>query len=349
MKNHFKVLDGLRGLAALSVVIFHAKITLMPHAYIAVDFFFMLSGFVIGYAYDDRLQTMGKFNFIKIRLIRLHPMAILGTVIGILCFFLDPFIHYPDFLPPITLITILITSLLMLPSQSPYGSHIALFPFNPPTWSLFSEYLINLVYILFASKITKKALFILILISGIVTFITTINRGTILYGVTFDTFFLIPIRTTFPFFMGLFIYRANYIIRLKVAFPILCLILIAIFIVPSFQYPLINGTVDSLIVLFLFPLIISISAGSFVSGYVEQLCNFLGKISYPLYIIHFPILLVYQHWTSLGGYSKLIHDIVFGMVYFFLVLLSWLLLKLYDEPLRKKLTKIAIDKSRFQS
>ena len=61
-KPHYDILDGLRGVAALLVVVFHlceAHATshfdqLLNHGYLAVDFFFALSGFVIGYAYDDR-------------------------------------------------------------------------------------------------------------------------------------------------------------------------------------------------------------------------------------------------------------------------------------------------------
>ena len=91
-KPHYELLDGLRGVAALLVVFYHifeglsfaaggTPITTINHGYLAVDFFFILSGFVIGYAYDDRLgKTMTTCNFFKRRLIRLHPMIIMGAV-----------------------------------------------------------------------------------------------------------------------------------------------------------------------------------------------------------------------------------------------------------------------------
>ncbi|HVJ01624.1 MAG TPA: acyltransferase family protein, partial [Sphingomonas sp.] len=99
-KEHFEVLDGLRGSAALLVVLYHIQgITvhfaqgklLLPHAYLAVDFFFALSGFVIGYAYDDRWGRMTTGQFLKIRLIRLHPLVVLGTILGLLSYLFDPF------------------------------------------------------------------------------------------------------------------------------------------------------------------------------------------------------------------------------------------------------------------
>ena len=93
-KPRYEILDGLRGVAALLVVFFHCFETYIPqfgtqhinHGYLAVDFFFVLSGFVIGYAYDDRWEKMSYWNFFKRRLIRLHPMVIAGTVVGA-CFY----------------------------------------------------------------------------------------------------------------------------------------------------------------------------------------------------------------------------------------------------------------------
>src|SRR5688572_27186028 len=98
-KQHFQILDGLRGIAALAVVIFHFMEWIFPdisnnfigHGFLAVDFFFCLSGFVIGYAYDDRIRKMGTGAFFKARLIRLHPLVILGSVLGLLGFLIDPF------------------------------------------------------------------------------------------------------------------------------------------------------------------------------------------------------------------------------------------------------------------
>ena len=74
-KQHFVILDGLRGIAALAVVIFHFMEWVYPdssknfigHGFLAVDFFFCLSGFVIRYAYDDRIGSMGVVEFFKSR------------------------------------------------------------------------------------------------------------------------------------------------------------------------------------------------------------------------------------------------------------------------------------------
>src|SRR6478609_4707 len=95
-KSHYEILDGLRGIAAVTVVIFHILETfsdgdhaklMINHGYLAVDFFFVLSGFVIGYAYDDRWNKMSVGDFFKRRLIRLQPMVIIGMIIGAVGFY----------------------------------------------------------------------------------------------------------------------------------------------------------------------------------------------------------------------------------------------------------------------
>lgn len=98
-RPHFETLDGLRGIAAIAVVIFHFMEFIAPdyrdnfiaHAYLAVDFFFCLSGFVIAYAYDGKLQTLGILLFVKLRLIRLHPLVLIGSLLGLITFVFDPY------------------------------------------------------------------------------------------------------------------------------------------------------------------------------------------------------------------------------------------------------------------
>lgn len=100
-KKHFELLDGMRGIAAIAVVLFHFmeiaqpdyRNNFIPRSYLAVDFFFCLSGFVIAYAYDSKLASIGRKRFFALRLIRLHPLVVIGSLIGILAFIYDPFSH----------------------------------------------------------------------------------------------------------------------------------------------------------------------------------------------------------------------------------------------------------------
>jgi peptidoglycan/LPS O-acetylase OafA/YrhL len=103
-KSHYVLLDGLRGVASIMVVIFHIFETyadgsprkqIINHGYLAVDFFFLLSGFVIAYAYDDRWSRMTQWEFYKRRLIRLQPMVVMGSLIGAALFYFQKGSTFP--------------------------------------------------------------------------------------------------------------------------------------------------------------------------------------------------------------------------------------------------------------
>ncbi len=102
-KPHYQILDGLRGVASVIVVAFHlfeAHATSPPdqvinHGYLAVDFFFLLSGFVIGYAYYDQWGTMSTMDFFKLHLVRLQPMVVMGMIVGAACFYFQGSAMWP--------------------------------------------------------------------------------------------------------------------------------------------------------------------------------------------------------------------------------------------------------------
>ena len=124
MKPHYPILDGLRGVAAVLVVVFHILEAhhpvyaqhLIHHGYLAVDFFFLLSGFVIGYAYDDRWGSMSTWDFLKIRLVRLHPLVVMGTVVGAIGFVLDPYTNGMAHTSWLKLLGVMLISFSLLPA-----------------------------------------------------------------------------------------------------------------------------------------------------------------------------------------------------------------------------------------
>jgi len=132
-KPHYELLDGLRGVAAILVVFYHifegfsfaevtngagdGLITTLNHGHIAVDFFFILSGFVISYAYDDRWNKMSTWQFFKRRLIRLHPMLIMGAIIGFLAFAFVGFERWDGSTTPTGwVMTALLLTMFMIPA-----------------------------------------------------------------------------------------------------------------------------------------------------------------------------------------------------------------------------------------
>ena len=147
-KPHYDILDGLRGVAALLVVVFHlceAHATshfdqLLNHGYLAVDFFFALSGFVIGYAYDDRWGRMTVGGFFKRRLIRLQPMVVLGMAVGAALFYFQDCDMWPVHAVPVwKMLAVMLVGMTLLPvpvSMDVRGWQ-EMHPLNGPGWSLF--------------------------------------------------------------------------------------------------------------------------------------------------------------------------------------------------------------------
>lgn len=157
-KPHYNLLDGLRGVAALMVMWYHIfeGFATSPidqkfnHGYLAVDFFFVLSGFVVGYAYDDRWnKTLTMKGFFKRRLIRLHPMIILGTVLGLITFMLQGSVKWNGtHVATSAAMLAMLCTLFLIPAAPGANNEIRgngeMFPINGPYWSLFFEYIGNI-------------------------------------------------------------------------------------------------------------------------------------------------------------------------------------------------------------
>ena len=179
-KPHYELLDGLRGVAALLVICYHIfeGFATSPvdqrfnHGYLAVDFFFLLSGFVIGYAYDDRWKRgMRCRDFIRRRLIRLHPMVILGAVFGAAAFWLQGSVRWDG--TPVSagmLLLALLCGMVLLPVWPGAGHEVRgngeMYPLNGPSWSLFFEYLGNLLYAFLLRRLPTRLLALVVVLSG---------------------------------------------------------------------------------------------------------------------------------------------------------------------------------------
>src|SRR6476469_8819071 len=167
-KHHFVILDVLWGVAALAVVIFHfmewvfsdTSQNFIGHGFLAVDFFFCLSGFVIGYAYDNRIGKMGVWEFFKLRLIRLHPLVVFGSVLGLLGFLLDPFAS-PVAYSAGKLLLLFVCSVLLIPFPIMEDRAFNLFWLNAPSWSLFWEYIANIIYAFILYRLSRRYLIVL--------------------------------------------------------------------------------------------------------------------------------------------------------------------------------------------
>ncbi|MRX67021.1 Peptidoglycan/LPS O-acetylase OafA/YrhL, contains acyltransferase and SGNH-hydrolase domains [Flavobacterium resistens] len=342
-KQHFKILDGLRGVAAIAVVIYHFleiaisdySKNLFAHSFLAVDFFFCLSGFVIAYAYDDRIAKIGIVEFFKLRLIRLHPLVVLGSILGLIGYFVLPYGDIAN--RSISEVLLLfICSLLLIPLPIMKERYYNNFGLNAPAWSLFWEYIANIFYSIFLYRLSRKMILLLTCIAGIALVYVSYHAKGISGGWGGDTFWHGAARISYCFLAGMTVYRFKWIIPSKIGFLGLSLLLFPTFIYPFNQE--FNFITEPLIVLFYFPFIIALGAGTETSKNTEKVCVFSGNISYPLYMTHYFAMWIFASYNQTYKFTgPTLYTVVFiGTL--LLIGFAYLVMTYIDVPIRKYLT-----------
>lgn len=387
-KPHYALLDGLRGVAALLVLVYHvfegyafaageAVIEGMNHGYLAVDFFFILSGFVIAYAYDDRWAaqpagqrprlTLG--SFFKRRIIRLHPLVVLGAFIGVACFYVQGGVTWQGEKVAGSLVMLaLLAGMFMLPAVPGCSYEVRgngeMYPLNGPCWSLFFEYIGNMLYALALRKLGNKSLAAVVAALGLLeasfALFDPSGYGFLGVGWTLDGINFVggALRMLFPFSLGLLLARHFRPTKVRGAFWICSLVLLTLFLVPylpgrflltgtdaaegSFGLSVItNGIFEMFCIAVVFPALVWLAAsGSTTDRFSTASCKFLGDLSFPLYIVHYPLMYVFYAWlieteqytwqeTSLASTAVVLANIV----------LAYAALKWFDEPVRRWLAR----------
>ncbi|RQP17365.1 MAG: acyltransferase [Parapedobacter sp.] len=342
-KHHFQVLDGLRGIAALAIVIFHFMEIVqtdytknfMGHGFLAVDFFFCLSGFVIAYAYDGRIREMGRLTFFKRRIIRLHPLVVIGSVLGLLAFLFDPYSDASDNYSPWQILLIFLASIFMVPYSVMEDRYFNLFGLNAPAWSLFWEYMASLLYALVLYRISKRWLAMGVVFMASALAMVAYRSDLLVGGWNGDTFWDGGIRIGFSFLMGMLIYRAKWTVKNRLGFLGLSLLLAAALLMPFFAH---NWLMELLVVLFFFPCIIALGSATRLESSLTGVCRLFGNISYPLYMTHYAIMWIFAGYFSSGpGEGQLFAVILFGTLA--LLAFAYVVMKGFDIPIRNYLNK----------
>lgn len=361
-KPHYLILDGLRGVAALMVIWYHIfeGYATSPfdqkfnHGYLAVDFFFILSGFVIGYAYDDRWKKITNLDFFKRRLIRLQPMIILGAIFGAISFCIQGSVQWDGTKISISMVMLAtLLSMFLIPVAPGAGAEVRgngeMFPLNGPSWSLFFEYIGYILYALFIRRLPTKALTALVVLAGIAltsfAFINLSGFGNLGAGWSIGGYGYIGgfLRLLFSFSMGLLISRKFKPIKIKGAFWICSIAVIILISAPYIggkSAMWMNCLYDSLCVLIVFPILVYTGASGQIKNVREtKVYTFLGDLSYPLYIIHYPLMYLFYSWLWSNKLTFTQTWPIAIAMFFGCIALGYLSLKLYDEPVRKWLTK----------
>ena len=313
-KPHYDILDGLRGVAALIVIVFHVfelfPVTPVPHGYLAVDFFFILSGFVIGYAYDDRWGTMTTGGFFKRRLIRLHPMVVIGAVLGAVTFLLQGSVKWDGTHVGLGLVMLsMLCAMFMIPSFPGAPTEVRgngeMFPLNGPSWSLFFEYIGNILYALLLRRLPKWALGVLCMVSGAILAGMAAHDGFLGAGWTMADggFWGGLVRMLFPYTLGMLMARVFRPAKVRGAFILCGIMLLLVAVLPAIGgSPWRNGLFEAFCVIAVFPCLVWLGASDNPTNpRLKSVCTFLGDLSYPLYMVHYPIFYLYYSYIGFDG------------------------------------------------
>lgn len=362
-KPHYQILDGLRGVAAIVVVLFHIfeahsggdrTKQIINHGYLAVDFFFLLSGFVISYAYDDRWGGMTLKQFFLRRVVRLHPMIIAGSVVGALLFYFQDSATLGwggiSEVPAWKTFMVMLIGCTLIPVGQ--GLDIRgwreMHPLNGPAWSLFFEYVANILYAIVLRRLNNIALSFLVLVAAGCTlwFGVSDPQGDFVGGWTIDDprqVMIGFIRLSFPFLAGMLLARTAKLKFIRYAFPIASVLLVTLLFLPRIapvDVPWVNGLYESVCVILVFPLIIWLGAGGKTEGAnSSKLCKFLGDLSYPIYITHYPLIYIYTAWVTNENLSIRESWHMGLLTAGVAVLLAYCCMRFYDLPVRSWLQR----------
>jgi peptidoglycan/LPS O-acetylase OafA/YrhL len=341
-RNRYAYLDGIRGLAAILVLVRHTGNFWhfgFYRSYLAVDLFFILSGFVIAYAYDEKLRegAISFTQFLKIRLIRLYPVFLMSLVMCAIVALISIFFDPPGTTgTPGEIAGVIALTALYLPSH--LSGSDELFPINAIYWSLFFELVVNVIYAMIRPRLDTMVLSVLVLVFALTTAAAAIGYGTLNVGFTWGTAAILSglSRASFGIFAGLLLFRlrGQFLDRFGgmlnpwVACILICFVLIS----PSIHR--FDSVIDWLAVAWVFPVAILFASQSSSTRF-EGLLVMLGSASYPIYVFHRPIGALI---TRAAGETATRCAPFSGMILvIFLIAFSVWLERHVDLPLRRRL------------
>lgn len=344
-RRTYHTLDGMRGLAAIFVVARHIGYSLrpvyFPNSFIAVDLFFVLSGFVIAAAYDQRLGS-GKLTagrFFVLRLIRLWPLYILGTAVGLVILYFK-IAHGKQHIDLASFFALVPFAVLMLPSVPT----AELSPASAVAWTLYYELLINLLYAALFRWLGTRQLLIVAAIAAIGIVAASMSSDSLDNGWSWQSSWIGSARVAYSFPVGILLYRYHAKLpRITTSAWLVLLVLagmLAFHIPAALHIPTLATTLYlALAVLLLLPALVSVAVNSEPQpGWIGTF-RLLGVTSYAIYMLHPPLItcidwladklrIRYGHWTPWSG--VIILALIFAAAY--------VADRFYDKPVRAWLT-----------
>ncbi|WP_165186350.1 acyltransferase family protein [Caulobacter soli] len=325
MTQRFAALDGLRAVAALGVLLYHVadwsgRPGRFAHGYLAVDFFFCLSGFVLAHAFEHR--PIGWPAYLRIRIVRIWPLLVLSTLVGALL----TARHSPPFWPNLARGLLLIPR-LGHPAEFTFPT---LFPFNPPAWSLCLEVIVSALWFPLRRAPDLVAATI-VFCGGVIMAWVALGLNGVETGWDQATFWLGVVRASFSFGLGWLAWRYRALAP-RPRFWLPAAILLAVLVMPLAPRPW-NGLYDFACVAVLFPLLVLVGAHD-PKGALGTACRTTGDVSYPLYAMHWAtwavMLRVYP-----GGWQSVLPVWFPALAVVVAPVVAWVAFRVYDAPVRR--------------
>lgn len=330
----------MRGAAALAVAVFHFQRSALPGGYLAVDFFFLLSGFVLERTYGARLgNDIGFARFAAIRAIRLLPVHMIGVVLGAGLLGIATLRHWDGAMAFPAIARSFAFNIFLIPD--PF--HPVLFPINLPAWSLFVEMLASLALAWFLAKLSQRRLalvcllsFIALVAEGLIRSAPSNDSSTIALGHVWDGSEVGLFRAAFSFTLGLLVARnSRHQPRKQTAWAVA----IVVVLVAVMAMPLTTQTrlwFDLACVSLVFPLLLLVGSRIEPRRYLAPLATLAGEVSYPLYIVHYGFIrigwYIFERRLAWSAFATCAANLVLSLT------LAWLITRFIDPRIRRALT-----------
>lgn len=285
-RGRYEFLDGLRGVAAGGIVWLHVTsvcgvFSIPPNAFLAVDFFFCLSGFIVAHTYGRAVHDLpSALDVLRRRSVRLMPMAVLASVIGgavaIVRVSLTGDLRAPDVL------TAVLLNALLIPSSSFLPAYPEAYSLNPPLWSLALEMLASVAFVCGLGRVSTRSLAILAVLAAAIVVRIGLGLDTLDFGSVPSTISYGPVRIAGPFLLGMLVQRGT-VEPNRLGWLTLPALIGLLF------WPAKDVALQIVAVTLLFPAMVMIAAETSVPKSLIRVCRWSGAVSFPLYVIHFPV------------------------------------------------------------
>jgi len=343
-QDRLLTLDAMRGIAAICVMVTHVNVPGTPHlvgsGYLAVDFFFLLSGLVIAKTYGERLTSGLSFpRFAAVRAIRIYPLYVVGFALGFVRCLGEMVLDRPDKLSAAQLAVSTVFEPFLLPSPTSTG----LFLLNGPAWSLFFELAINIVYALVLVRCSTRVLVAVAAACGALLIYVAMSQGSLNVGQSWATFHGGTARVGFSFVMGVIFARLRWPSGRDTG---LALIPMALLVLVLVVHPAVENRAayDLVAVLVAAPLLVGLGAVFGPVPSFQRVSRLLGELSYPIYAVHYPFLWIFGYASKKAGLPSAVWIPLFFAI---VICTAWLLNKYWDVPVRKRLTALVSKDARM--